>query len=186
MRAYPGTRRTHTCPVEQSGCYWIGRSHGGKGAGHSPSTRRRISANGVRGMATSGIWNVTCRPCGRRLSLPASRTSGYGYQRTLRPCRRYVRSSSNSRHSSTDVRFRANFVRFTSRSRPIGRMPRESDFDPKRTLARNRSAFPTGAPSQCEMVTVPGFSSPNQVCNVGRSLCNALIRAAFALDCDLC
>ena len=36
--------------------------HGGKGAGCSPSIRRRISANRARAMATSASWNVTYRP----------------------------------------------------------------------------------------------------------------------------
>ncbi len=41
MRAYPSAA-AHTRPVEQSGCYWIGRCHGGKGAGRRPSISRKI------------------------------------------------------------------------------------------------------------------------------------------------
>ena len=55
-------RAAYTRPVEQSGCYWIGRRHGGKGASRSPSIRRGISTNGVLGMATSAIWKVMQRP----------------------------------------------------------------------------------------------------------------------------
>ena len=55
-------RAAHICPVEQSGCYWIGRCHGGKGAGRSPSIRCRISTNRVLGMAPSAIWKVMQRP----------------------------------------------------------------------------------------------------------------------------
>ncbi len=53
-------RAAHTCPVGRPGCYRIGRRHGGKGAGRSPSIRRRISANTVLGMATSA--NAPPRP----------------------------------------------------------------------------------------------------------------------------
>ncbi len=45
-----------------------------------------------------------------------------------------VRSSPYSRPSSFDVRFRADFVCFTSRSGPTRRCPRSSAFDPKRTF----------------------------------------------------
>ncbi len=56
------------------------------------------------------------------------------YQRTLRPCRRYVRSSSNSRSSSADVRFCADFVRFTPKSRPSWWCRRRSVVDPFQIL----------------------------------------------------
>ena len=40
----------------------MGRRHGGKGAGRSPSMRRRIFWNNTLGTATSASWNVTYRP----------------------------------------------------------------------------------------------------------------------------
>ncbi len=58
-----------------------------------------------------------------------------GYKQTPRPCRRYVCFAPDSRHSSVDVHFRADCVRFTSRCGPPGRCPRSSGFDPKPTLA---------------------------------------------------
>ena len=40
----------------------MGRRHGGKGAGRSPSMSRRIFRNKSLGTATSASWNVTYRP----------------------------------------------------------------------------------------------------------------------------
>ncbi len=40
----------------------MGRRHGGKGAGRSPSMRRRIVRNSSLGTATSASWKVTYRP----------------------------------------------------------------------------------------------------------------------------
>jgi hypothetical protein len=39
--------------------------------------------------------------------------SAYGYKRKFQPPPRHVRSTLNSRHSLADVRYRADFVRFT-------------------------------------------------------------------------
>jgi hypothetical protein len=39
-------------------CRAISRYHGGKGAGRSPSIKRRTSRNRVLAMATSTIWKV--------------------------------------------------------------------------------------------------------------------------------
>ncbi len=40
----------------------MGRRHGGKGAGRSPSMRRRVFRNSSLGTATSANWNVTYPP----------------------------------------------------------------------------------------------------------------------------
>ena len=54
--------------------------HVGTGFGLNRSMRRRMSANRSRGIATSVSWNVKEQTCGKRLTPPASRTSGYGYE----------------------------------------------------------------------------------------------------------
>ncbi len=54
------TRRNSS--VGRSGCFWIKAHHGGKGAGRSPSMRRRIFRNSSLGTATSASWKVTYRP----------------------------------------------------------------------------------------------------------------------------
>ncbi len=59
-----------------------------------------------------------------------------GYKQTIRPCRQYVRSVPNSRPSSFDVRFRADFVRFTTRSRLSWWCRRRSVPDPMATYGR--------------------------------------------------
>ncbi len=41
----------HTCPVGRPGCTWMGRRHGGNGAGRRPSMRRRIFWNSSFGAA---------------------------------------------------------------------------------------------------------------------------------------
>ena len=60
---------------------WTRLDQVGAGLGRNSSIRRRISRNKSRGTATSAIWKVTYRPCGRQLPTPASRTSGNGTKR---------------------------------------------------------------------------------------------------------
>ncbi len=73
-----------------------------------------------------------------------------------RPRRRYVRSTPNRRHSGGDVRYRADFVRFTPESGPNGRMSRESESDPKRkwwpSIPGSRKASISSATSSVRMV----------------------------------
>jgi hypothetical protein len=60
---HTSTVARHSFPVGRSGISWIEICHGGKGAGRSPSMRRRIFRNKPLGTATSANWNVTYRPC---------------------------------------------------------------------------------------------------------------------------
>jgi hypothetical protein len=60
--------------------------------------------------------------------------SPLGYKRKSGPCCRHVRLSPNRRPSLADVRYRADFVRFTPQSRRGSGRPRESVPDPQRTL----------------------------------------------------
>ena len=55
-----------------------------------------------------------------------------GYKQTLRPCRRYVRLTPRSRHSSANVPLLTKFVCFTPRSRPSRCCRRRSEGDPTR------------------------------------------------------
>jgi hypothetical protein len=63
------------------------------------------------------------------------RMSAYGYKRKFQPPPRHVRLSPNKRHSLADVRYRADFVRFTPESRRGSGRSRESEVDPERTVA---------------------------------------------------
>ncbi len=60
--------------------------------------------------------------------------SAPGYKRTLWGGAREVRFSPDSRHSLADVRYRADFVRFTPESRRGSGKSRESEVDPEQTL----------------------------------------------------
>ncbi len=62
------------------------------------------------------------------------RMSPLGYKRKFQPPPRHVRLSPNSRHSSAEVRYRADFVRFTPESRRGSGRSRESEVDPLRTF----------------------------------------------------
>ncbi len=55
-----------------------------------------------------------------------------GYKRKFQPPPRHVCSTPNSRHSLADVRYRADFVRFTPESGRGGGRSRESEVDPFR------------------------------------------------------
>ncbi len=60
--------------------------------------------------------------------------SGCGYKQTLSAHPWNVRFAPESRHSLADVRYRADFVRFTFRSRRGSGRSRESEVDPQRTF----------------------------------------------------
>jgi hypothetical protein len=58
-----------------------------------------------------------------------ARTTVCGYTRTFRGVGQHVRSSPKTGHSNADVRYRADFVRFTPKSRRGSGRPRESEVE---------------------------------------------------------
>ncbi len=77
--------------------------------------------------------------------------SEFGYKRLFGPCRRHVRSTSDSRPSSDHVRFAPDNVGFTPRCGPPGRCPRSSGFDPIRT-----SMIPDVFAQRCQVLKTLG------------------------------
>ncbi len=67
---------------------------------------------------------------------PGSLTSVLGYEATFGPRCRYVCLSPNRRHSLADVRYRADFVRFTPGSRHSGQGRECLKLTPRRLSAR--------------------------------------------------